>query len=81
MPIYEYKCENCNQDVEIFHKTLKVENILCPQCGSDKLEKQWSVPGFLKNSGASSEEMPCGQSSESCKMPYCPAKKGHVCGM
>lgn len=81
MPIYEYKCKNCEQEVEIFQKTLETKSTLCPQCGSDNLEKQWSVPGFLKSGASKPEEMPCGHSSESCEMPYCPAKKGHECGM
>ena len=78
MPIYEYKCKNCKQEVEIFLKTINTKNINCPQCGSDKLEKQWSVPAVLKGSGAVSGEMPCCGSSERCEMPQCPANMG--CG-
>ena len=45
MPQYEFYCHACN---EIFTKKLtlvnyKEGNILCPYCGSQKVEQCWSV--------------------------------------
>ena len=34
MPIYEYRCENCNLTFEAFLKE-KQETIKCDQCGKD----------------------------------------------
>jgi putative FmdB family regulatory protein len=81
MPIYEYVCKSCEKEVEILVKSINTKTVYCPECGSDKLDKQWSVPGLLKGSGSSFDEMPCGHSGESCNMPSCPAKNGHMCGM
>lgn len=80
MPTYEYECMNCGQKVEIFQKTLEIKKVLCSHCGSDKLVKQWSVPGFIKSNDTNSEEMPCGHGIDSCDMPDCPAKRGRACG-
>ncbi|MCK4763620.1 MAG: zinc ribbon domain-containing protein [Candidatus Aminicenantes bacterium] len=77
MPIYEYKCENCRKDVEIFLKTISSPAVTCPHCGSDKLEKQWSVPAVITNNTPDLSDMPpCGGQ---CEMPQsCPASS--VCG-
>ncbi|MFC2155859.1 FmdB family zinc ribbon protein [Acidobacteriota bacterium] len=81
MPIYEYKCNSCENEVEIFVKSINKTATNCPQCGSDQLEKQWSVPGFLKSSSTAPEEMPCCQNKENCEMPQCPANTGCGCSM
>ncbi len=42
MPIYEYNCSDCNQDVEVFFLSLteaSEEKPLCPECGGKKLER------------------------------------------
>lgn len=41
MPIFEYKCKKCNNKFEklVFNK----EKIKCPECGSDSLQKLFSV--------------------------------------
>jgi putative FmdB family regulatory protein len=80
MPIYEYKCKSCENEVEVFVKSINTTAINCPQCGSDQLEKQWSVPGFLKSNIAPAE-MPCGHNRENCGMPQCPANTGCGCGI
>ncbi|MCK5058937.1 MAG: zinc ribbon domain-containing protein [Candidatus Aminicenantes bacterium] len=81
MPIYEYKCNKCGSEVEIFVKSINTTAINCPQCGSDQLEKQWSVPGFLKSRRSAQAEMPCGHNREDCETPQCPANTGGCCGI
>jgi len=41
MPIYEYKCRNCDN---LFEKIVKLnESPDCPECDSSDLEKQFTV--------------------------------------
>ncbi len=35
MPIYEYKCSDCNSKFDVYHKSIyHVEDIVCPKCKS-----------------------------------------------
>jgi putative FmdB family regulatory protein len=49
MPIYEYKCTKCGHKFEklVFGK----EKLKCPKCGSNVLEKLFSVFSTGKKSG------------------------------
>ena len=42
MPIYEYECAGCQQQVELLIRGSETPE--CPQCGSAELHKQFSVP-------------------------------------
>jgi len=43
MPIYEFHCEKCEQDSEIFVRSKDWNGTKCPHCGSTKLEKKFST--------------------------------------
>lgn len=45
MPIYEYKCKECESHFEKLQKSSDEPLKVCPQC-SGGLEKQWSLSGF-----------------------------------
>lgn len=45
MPIYEYKCADCEARVEKMQKVSDEPLTVCEVCGG-KLEKQWSLSGF-----------------------------------
>ncbi len=45
MPIYEYKCLECGNNLEKMQKISDEPLTLCEKCGG-KLEKQWSLSGF-----------------------------------
>jgi putative FmdB family regulatory protein len=45
MPIYEYKCADCENHLEAMQKISDAPLAECPRCGG-KLEKQWSRTGF-----------------------------------
>ena len=45
MPIYEYKCLECENSLEKMQKISDEPLTLCEKCGG-KLEKQWSLSGF-----------------------------------
>ena len=53
MPIYEYYCEVCNSNFEVFKKIYKKPFKECIKCNkSSKVVKLFSAPGFtLKSSG------------------------------
>lgn len=43
MPIYEYRCNDCNTKYEILHMTReKIEDITCPNCSSKNYKKLFS---------------------------------------
>lgn len=65
MPIYEYACGNCSHDFEALVRM--DEKTACPECGSRKLEKRWSVPAA--------------HSSRSSSLPVCDAPRRGPCGM
>lgn len=45
MPIYEYKCLDCDSHFEKIQKSTDEPLISCEKCNG-KLEKQWSLSGF-----------------------------------
>ena len=52
MPIYEYRCQSCNHDLEVMQKLSDSELSDCPSCGQPQLKKLISPVGFrLKGSG------------------------------
>jgi len=52
MPIYDYKCSNCGQELEIIQKFSDKPKTLCSKCGEESLTKLISAPSFrLKGGG------------------------------
>lgn len=52
MPIYEYICENCGNELEIIQKISDGPLKDCPSCESDGLKKKTSMSAFhLKGGG------------------------------
>lgn len=52
MPIYEYRCNACNHELEVMQKLSDPELSECPACGQSELKKLISAVGFrLKGSG------------------------------
>jgi len=51
MPIYEYRCEECNEGFELFVRSLAQQvNPTCPNCGSHKVKRAISLFGLGKAS-------------------------------
>jgi putative FmdB family regulatory protein len=42
MPIYEYSCTNCGQRFEKLQKNEAAETVVCPNCGSTEVSKEFS---------------------------------------
>ena len=52
MPIYEYRCQSCDHELETLQKLSDPELSDCPACGQPALKKLISPVGFrLKGSG------------------------------
>ena len=52
MPIYEYKCQICDYNLESLQKIADKPLITCPNCGKDQLIKLLSNTNFqLKGTG------------------------------
>ena len=52
MPIYEYRCDNCGQEIEALQKLSEDPLVHCPACNQDTLVKRVSAAGFrLKGGG------------------------------
>tara|TARA_Y100001934_G_scaffold67960_1_gene84275 strand:+ start:166 stop:456 length:291 start_codon:yes stop_codon:yes gene_type:complete len=52
MPIYDYKCSNCEHQIEVIHKISDDPKTTCPKCNKESLSKLISAPSFrLKGSG------------------------------
>ena len=52
MPIYEYRCQSCNHELEALQKLSDPELTDCPACNQPHLQKLISAAGFrLKGSG------------------------------
>lgn len=52
MPIYAYKCADCNFAEDVMQKMADAELRVCPQCGKETFSKQLTAAGFqLKGSG------------------------------
>lgn len=52
MPFYEYRCDNCEYQLEALQKISDPPLVDCPQCGQPSLKKLVSAAAFrLKGSG------------------------------
>lgn len=68
MPLYEYTCEKCHSDFELLIRG--EEKPVCPDCGSNRLEKHFSVPA-AHTRGASSLPVCEPTPSAGCGRPQC----------
>lgn len=52
MPIYEYQCQACGDEVEVLQKISDERLSVCTACGKPSLQKKISAAGFrLKGGG------------------------------
>lgn len=51
MPIYEYHCQMCDACFEKLIFAGDKVAVKCPQCSSDKVNKQISCTSFMKTAG------------------------------
>ncbi|NDU86537.1 MAG: zinc ribbon domain-containing protein [Ferrovum sp.] len=52
MPLYEFRCTNCGNEIEVLQKISAPAPTDCPACGQATLSKKLTAAGFqLKGSG------------------------------
>jgi putative FmdB family regulatory protein len=52
MPIYDYKCSNCEHQFELIQKFSDQPAKVCPECSKKSIQKLVSAPSFrLKGGG------------------------------
>lgn len=58
MPIYDYRCDDCKQRYEVYHKVREeADEIVCPACSSRKATRLMSIPAApVISAGSSSGE-------------------------
>ncbi|MGB5531188.1 MAG: FmdB family zinc ribbon protein [Ignavibacteriaceae bacterium] len=79
MPIYEYKCLNCETKFEMLHKsTAKQEEVSCPKCKSVSHKKLFSPFSSSVNSDSYSSHGDC--STGQCQTPIGGCSSG-LCGL
>lgn len=66
MPIYEYRCLNCNKHFEKLVLRPDKDKIICPACSNEQVEKQMSVCSFGISKNSDSISTQSNTSSSSC---------------
>lgn len=52
MPTYVYKCNECNQEIEVFEKSPQIRDVLyCNKCESETTHRLILKSGLLKFKG------------------------------
>jgi putative FmdB family regulatory protein len=64
MPIFEYKCARCGRISEFLEPHDSKQPKVCPHCGSEKLDKQFSTFALRVKEGESKRCKSC--SDRSC---------------
>lgn len=54
MPLYGFTCENCQEEFEELVSVSKLDEVTCPECESEKVERQLSLVANFKSSGGGS---------------------------
>ncbi len=59
MPVYAYKCSDCNTKFDVYHKTIEQENVVkCPTCNSENNKRLISAANFGGFSTVKSSDAP-----------------------
>lgn len=79
MPIYDYRCEDCNARYEVFHKVREeAGDIVCPECHSRSYKKLMSVPAPAIGLSSSADSSPYGACDNA---GGCGCGAGGACGL
>jgi putative FmdB family regulatory protein len=75
MPIYEYRCRNCDVTFEVLVRA--GTTVTCPHCGSSSLDKLISAPFVSSGQVARQAGRTCCGREERCDTPPC--SEGSAC--
>lgn len=80
MPIFEYKCNECNKKYDVLHKSsTNLEEVICPVCQSKDSKKLLST--FSASTGSSSYNSASSCSDGSCGVPSYGGCSSGMCGL
>ena len=72
MPIYEFKCNKCNDVFELLMMKSDDDNIAkCPGCGSEEFERIMSSTNYAIGAGGGSAKSGVSSQSRSCGSGSC----------
>lgn len=81
MPIFDYRCNNCNTKFEIFHLVKeKAEDIICPNCKSTDAQKLLSAFATVTGHHSHSESSSC-ETGTCGYNPYAGGCANGMCGL
>jgi putative FmdB family regulatory protein len=69
MPLYEYTCQECRHTFEAL--VFDGEDVECPRCKADRVERLLSVPAKPRAGGQSLPTGGCDPSLPPCGAPGC----------
>ena len=72
MPIYEFRCLNCNEINEfLFVTSNDAKEMACPQCGSLELERVMSTSNFSINGSGGKVQTGANAATRNCASGSC----------
>ncbi|MBD3618346.1 MAG: zinc ribbon domain-containing protein [Chromatiales bacterium] len=81
MPIYEYQCESCGEQMEVMQKMSDAALTDCPKCSQPALKKLVSAAGFrLSGGGWYETDFKTGSKKNVVESGSGSAGGGHSCG-
>lgn len=79
MPMFEYRCSECNSKFEFLHKSSSVkEKVICPSCNSEKIIKLFSKFSSISSSSGNTTFDGCASGSCGLTVDSCPTGQ---CGL
>ncbi|HEX2869059.1 MAG TPA: zinc ribbon domain-containing protein [Ignavibacteriales bacterium] len=81
MPVFEYRCRECNTKFDVLHKSHESqEEVVCPKCKSKDNKKLLSSFSASVSSGSHDHSFGGGCESGSCGLPGGGCASG-MCGL
>ncbi|QER41419.1 zinc ribbon domain-containing protein [Thermodesulfobacterium sp. TA1] len=72
MPIYEFRCEDCKEEFEVFLKNKEeLSSVECKKCKSKRVKRLISVVNSIISDSGSSSDKPRITESHSCATGSC----------
>ena len=64
MPVYDYRCEECDERFELFVRSMTEQHTFtCPKCGSQRIRKNISLFGIGSTGGSVTSAASCNPGS------------------
>jgi putative FmdB family regulatory protein len=76
MPIYDFRCRECDKVSEIFLRSANDQVVRCPDCGSENMERLITASYMIKMGAPAPGTTCCGR-TERCEAPPC--STGGIC--